>query len=262
MLDLELAQSQLVELGLGSMAELLEAKVSSATTKDLSYLAFLSELLGVEIESKRKRTYEIRLQTAGLPFRKSFSDFDFNFCPSIDKAFISELRSLAFVSSATNLVLLGPPGVGKTHISVALGLEAITGGFSCYFTTLSKIANDLSSSYSPIKMRKYTSPKVLIIDEMGYRPLDRMAANYFFDIISARYETGTVILSSNKGFSEWGDLFSDPVLATAILDRLLHHCHVINIKGNSYRLKDRIKQGLYTNAEVADNIKKGEEVGK
>ena len=109
------------------------------------------------------------------------------------------------------------PHNGKTHISVALGLEAIAGGFSCYFTTLSKIANDLSSSYSPTKMRKYTSPKVLIIDEMGYRPLDRMAANYFFDIISARYETGTVILSSNKGFSEWGDLFSDPILASVLL---------------------------------------------
>ena len=117
MLDIELTQSQLLELGLNHMAELLEAKVSSATTKDLSYLAFLSELLGVEIESKRSRTYEIRLQTAGLPFRKSFADFDFGFCPSIDKGFISELRSLAFISSATNLILLGPTGVGIHYVS-------------------------------------------------------------------------------------------------------------------------------------------------
>lgn len=153
--------------------------------------------------------------------------------------------------------------MGKTHLSVALALEAIAGGFTVYFTTLSKIANELSSSYSPAKMRKYTNPKVLIIDEMGYRPLDRTAANYLFEIISARYETGTVILSSNKDFSEWGEaLFSDPVLITAILDRLLHHAHVINIKGNSYRLKDRTKQGIYNSPSVSEAVKKGENVQK
>ena len=195
-----------------------------------------------------------------MPHKRGLSEFDFDFAQGVDKAAINELASLSFVHSCSNVVLLGPPGVGKTHLSVGLGLRCLEGGNSVYFTTMSSLAQDLEGSTRSRRVRKYFTPKVLIIDEIGYRPLEPRTASVFFDVISARYETGSIICSSNKGFSEWGSLIGDNVLATAILDRLLHHCTVINIKGQSYRLKDRRKQGLATNLEVAGAMKKGDEI--
>ena len=144
-------------------------------------------------------------------------------------------------------------------MAIGLAIEAIKGGHSVYFTTLSRIADDLSYGTAGAKYRKYIKPKVLVIDEVGYRAIDRGAANAFFEVIAARYETGAVILTSNKGFGFWGELFPDVVLATAVLDRLLHHCTVINIKGNSYRLRDRVAQGIYTSPEAAKAHREGQE---
>lgn len=260
MLELEQLRQTLTELGLARSAEILEAKLTVATETNASYIAFGRDLLGHELSARRQRAYDIRLNVAGLPYRKLISGFDFSFCPSIDQSVISDLCSLAFVASASNVVLLGPPGVGKSHLAIGLGLEAIKGGYSTYFTTLSRIADDLSFGASAAKHRKYISPKVLIIDEIGYRAIDHHAANAFFEVIAARYETGSVILTSNKGFGEWGELFPDVIQATAILDRLLHHCSVINIKGDSYRLRDRVQQGIYTSPQAAKAHREGEVV--
>ncbi|MCS3916059.1 DNA replication protein DnaC [Caldanaerobacter subterraneus subsp. tengcongensis MB4] len=154
-----------------------------------------------------------------------------------------------FVHRAENVIFLGPPGVGKTHLVVALAVEALSQGIPVYFITLSKLIEDLKKGYEENrldrKMRNYIRPRLLVVDEVGYLPLDNLGANLFFQLISARYERGSIILTSNKGFGEWGELMGDPVLATAVLDRLLHHAHIINIRGNSYRLKDRLKAGLY-----------------
>ena len=202
MLEMEQLRAMLIELGMARAAEILEAKLTSATEASSSYVAFSTDLLGHELSSRRQRAHEVRMRVAGLPYKKLISDFDFSWCPSIDRQVIDDLCSLAFVASASNVVLLGPPGTGKSHLALGLAIEALKGGYSVYFTTLSRIADDLSYGTSGAKYRKYIKPKVLVIDEVGYRAIDRAAANAFFEVIAARYETGAVILTSNKGFGK------------------------------------------------------------
>jgi DNA replication protein DnaC len=170
---------------------------------------------------------------------------------------VRELHSLRFIHEASNVILLGPPGVGKTHLSVALAEAAIQSGFGAYFMTAHDLVNDLGRAYREgrldRRMRIYLAPKVLIIDEMGYLPLDDLGATIFFQLVSARYERGSIILTSNKSYGDWGSVFGDPIIATAILDRLLHHSTTINIRGESYRLKDRRKAGLFPRPEEDGN---------
>ena len=179
---------------------------------------------------------------------KNFEQFDFSFQPSIDERQIRELRSLRFIHEASNVIFLGPPGVGKTHLSVALADAAIRSGLGAYFITAHDLATDLGRAYREgrldRRMRVYLAPKVLVIDEVGYLPLDDLGTTIFFQLVSARYERSSIILTSNKSYGDWGSIFGDPIIATAILDRLLHHSTTINIRGESYRLKDRRKAGL------------------
>ena len=215
-----------------------------------SYADFLDELLGCEVDARRRRYLRARLQLAHLPFLKTFDQFDFGFQPSIDERQIRELRTLRFIHEASNVILLGPPGVGKTHLSVALAEAAIQAGFGAYFMTAHDLVHDLGRAYREgrldRRMRVYLAPKVLIIDEMGYLPLDDLGATIFFQLVSARYERGSIILTSNKSYGDWGSIFGDTIIATAILDRLLHHSTTINIRGESYRLKDRRRAGSAT----------------
>ncbi len=184
-----------------------------------------------------------------MPFRKTLEQFDFAFQPSVDERLVRQLAQLTFVNEAANIILLGPPGVGKTHLAVALGLEAIHKGYGVYFVTAHNVVEDLKRAYNDgrleRRMRVYLAPKVLIIDEMGYLPYDRVGATLFFQLVSSRYERGSIILTSNKSFGEWGEVFGDSVLAAAILDRLLHHSYILNIRGESYRLREKRRAGVF-----------------
>ena len=181
---------------------------------------------------------------------RRLSDFDLAFQPTIDRRQIRELQTLRFLHDQSNVIFLGPPGVGKTHLSIALVMEALEAGYSAYFVTAHDLVADLGraaqQNQMDARMRVYLSPKLLVIDEMGYLPLDAVGATLFFQLISARYERGSVILTSNKSYGEWDSVLGDAVMATAVLDRLLHHSTTINIRGESYRLKERRKAGLLT----------------
>ena len=176
--------------------------------------------------------------------------FDFSFQPSIDERQVKELANLAFVAEATNILMLRPPGVGKTHLAVALAKKAIERGYGVYFVRAYELMEDLRKARAEHnldrRLRVYLAPKVLVVDEFGIWPYDREAATAFFTLVSARYERGSIILTSNKGFGEWGELLGDTVIASAILDRLLHHSHVLNIRGESYRLREKRHAGLFS----------------
>lgn len=249
-LVLERLHATLTQLGLTEMDTVLEAHLERATQAETTYADFLCALLVAEAEARGARQLQARLRLASLPGTKTLSQFDFGFQPSIDERQVRELASLTFVAEASNVILLGPPGVGKTHLAVALTVEAIRGGYSAYFITAYDLVNDLGRAMREgqlaQRMRVYLRPKVLVVDEVGYLPLDEAGATVFFQLVSARYERGSILLTSNKSYSEWGGIFGEVTLATAILDRLLHHSTTINIRGESYRLKERRRAGLLT----------------
>jgi len=243
-MTLERLRTTLAALSLTAIDARLEALLEGASKKEPAYADFLLEVMSAEAD-------------AHLPYVKTFDQFDFAFQPSIDERQIRELRTLRFVHEASNVILLGPPGVGKTHLAVSLAETAIQSGQAAYFMTAHDLVTDLGRAYREgrldRRLRIYLAPKVLIIDEMGYLPLDEMGATIFFQLVSARYERGSIILTSNKSYGEWGSIFGDPIIATAILDRLLHHSTTVNIRGESYRLKERRKAGLLPSPEPQQN---------
>lgn len=200
-----------------------------------------------------------RTRLAHFPFQRTLEQFDFSFQPSVDERLVRELATLTFVTDGANVIFLGPPGVGKTHLAVALGMKAIEAGFAVYFVRAHHLLEDLRQAQAEHRldrrMRVYLSPKVLIIDEFGVYPYDRTAATALFALVSARYEKGaSIILTSNKAFAEWGEVLGDAVVATAILDRLLHHSHVLNIRGESYRLREKRQAGLFGGVMPAKEV--------
>lgn len=249
----ERVRQGLERLRLLRMGEVLNAVCEEASRESASYIDFLDQLLQAEQTARYQRNVEVKLRLSRLPYRKTMADFDYSFQPSIDKKQVAELLTLRFVEEAENVLLLGPPGVGKTHVAVALAVEAIAKGYTAYFVTMQHLVDYLSEGTEPVaaRMRVLLRPKLLIVDEVGYLPLDRQAANWFFELVSRRYEKGSIVLTSNKSYGDWASLFPEVAIASAILDRLLHHSTTINIRGDSYRLKDKRRAGLVQRAEVA-----------
>jgi len=249
MIALEQARQYLEQLGLAQAAAVLDSRLEAASKREAPYAELLADLLGAEAAARRARYLTTRTRLAHLPFQRTLAQFDFAFQPSVDQRQVRELATMAFVAETANVLLLGPPGVGKTHLAVALGLQAIEQGHGVYFARAHDLMEDLRRAQAEHRLdrrlRVYLAPKVLIIDEFGVWPYDRSAATALFTLISARCERGSVILTSNKGFAEWGEVLGDPVVAAAILDRLLHHSHVLNIRGESYRLREKKRSGFF-----------------
>ena len=241
-LTVERIESNLSRLRLSRIRETLQQVIKAAEEKGKSYLSFLDDLLEEEVAHKEQRRVEIALKISGLPFIKSIDEFDFTFQPKLDRQKVMSLFDLTFIRQQGNIIFLGPPGVGKTHLAVSLALKACQAGISIYFTNMEDLIKKLRKDYEagkPGKGRSYYKSALVIVDEVGYTPVNREECNLFFRFIANRYEKASTIITSNKAFSDWTELFHDPVIVTAILDRLLHHCVVINIRGNSYRLRGK-----------------------
>jgi DNA replication protein DnaC len=210
----------------------------------------LDELLHQEVSARQAISTETRTRLAGFPVRKTLEEFDFEFQPSIDPALVRELATMRFVHNAENVILVGPAGVGKTHLAIALGIEAARSGFSVSFQSagraLGKLRQAMDRGMLERTLRNLCRSKLLILDEIGYLPWDRTLAHLFFRIVENRYERASTIFTSNKAYSEWGEVLGDPVLAAAVLDRVLHHSTTVNIRGESYRLRVRRKAGTPT----------------
>ena len=230
------------------LASQLETVCEQASKRELGFKEFLTEALETEWKGRHLKGVEGRLLQARFPWIKTIEQFDFGFQPSIDRKVIRELAGLGFVERAENVVLLGPPGVGKTHLAIALGVKAIEAGHRVMFLSLETLLTRLTKAKWENRLERqlqlFLYPKVLILDEMGYLPMNREEASLFFRLLCRRYERASIVVTSNKSFVDWGEIFNDQVLATAILDRLLHHSTTINIKGESYRLKEKRKAGM------------------
>lgn len=244
-------------LKLPAIATEWSAVAERCATQDKSFAEFLEQLLQTELDARLLRTREMLLKTAGLPAIKHFDDYDFRFATGAPRKQLQELTSLAFVERQENIVLLGPSGVGKSHLAISLAYTAIMRGIKVRFITAADLMLQLATAKKQGRLDTYLkrsvlSPKLLVIDEIGYLPFGRDEANLFFNVIAKRYEQGSVIVTSNLPFSQWSTAFADDqTLTAALLDRLLHHAHIVQISGNSYRLKGKRTAGVIPAAEVA-----------
>jgi DNA replication protein DnaC len=239
----------LKRLQLTHIRETLPALLSEAAKEEWTYLDFLDRALQREVDSKQGKRVRMGLQIAHFPSVRTLEEFDFSLQPSVDERLIQELATGNFIAHGEAVLMLGPPGVGKTHLAIGLGRKVVERGHTVRFTTatalLSTLAKAESEGILPEKLTEFTKPRLLIIDELGYLPFERRAAHLFFQLVNRRYEKGGLLITTNQRVSEWGTVFGDEVLATAILDRLLHHSHTLMITGESYRLREKRRTGLF-----------------
>lgn len=238
---LERIRTNLVALRMPRALEALDHTMRRLERGEITALEAIDGLLGEEHVTREGRRISVAVKTARLIPIKTLESFDFSFQPSLDRGRILALAQLHFIERAEVVHLLGPPGTGKSHLATALGVEAVRAGKRVYRATLAEIVELLSRAERdgrlPEKLRFFSRNSLLIVDEIGYLPITPGGANLFFQLVNHRYEKGAMILTSNRGFAEWGDVFGDPVVATALLDRLLHHGIVVHIEGASYRLR-------------------------
>lgn len=237
----------LKELKLSGIAKTYDIRNEQAIKEKISYLEFLELLIEDEMSNRKDNSYKKRTIQAKFPSIKTLEEYDFNFQAKLNRQEIYNLATGEYIRKKENIVFVGPPGTGRTHLSISLGVKALQQGYKVLFTSVSEMMETLfeakaDNSYHK-KLKYYLKPDLLILDELGFKKLSENIVDLFYEIISKRYETGSLIITSNKTFDDWGSIFHDKVLATAILDRIVHHCHLILIKGYSYRMKEQ-KQKL------------------
>jgi DNA replication protein DnaC len=237
----ERLRAQLADLKMPGALEALDEILRQLDGGTLAAPAALEALLGAQISLRNNRRLVAAMRSSRLPAIKTLADFDFSFQPSLKREQIDSLHSLGFLERRENVVLLGPPGVGKTHLAISLAIAAAQSGRRVYYGTLADLITSLEEAQQAgrltQRLKTLIFPSLLVVDEIGYLPISRTGAMLFFQLMSRRYETGATILTSNKGFDEWGEVFGDEVMAGALIDRLVHHCHIVNIRGNSYRMR-------------------------
>lgn len=231
-------------LKLDKMKDYYPNYVETATKRNKSLTEALLELTEKEIEYRNERASQIQITVSAFPYKKEIDDFDFDYQPSINKQEILELNNLGFLSRHENILFVGPSGVGKTHLATSIGITAAKKRYSVYFISCHDLITQLNKAHYENKLeariKHFCRYELLIIDEIGYLPVDKQGANLFFQLIAKRYEKHSTIITTNQTFNKWGEVFNDSIIANAILDRLLHHSTVINIKGTSYRIKDKL----------------------
>lgn len=231
----------LADLKMPGALEAVDGILSKADSGSLTAAEAIQDLLGAQIGLRNNRRLQAAMRSSRLPAVKTLEEFDFSFQPSIKREQIDSLAELSFLERKENVVLLGPPGVGKTHLAIGLAIAAAQSGRRVYYGTLSDLVTSLEEARAAGALKRrlavLAAPSLMVVDEIGYLPVSQTGAMLFFQLMSRRYERNSTVMTSNKGFEEWGEVLGDEVMAAALIDRVLHHCHIVNIRGNSYRMR-------------------------
>jgi len=249
----------LADLKMPGALEAVDGVLSKADSGSVTAAEAIQELLGAQISLRNNRRLEAAMRSSRLPAVKTLEEFDFSFQPSIKREQIESLAELSFLERKENVVLLGPPGVGKTHLAISLAIAAAQSGRRVYYGTLADLVSSLEEARAAGALKRrlavLSAPSLMVVDEIGYLPVSQTGAVLFFQLMSRRYEHASTVLTSNKGFEEWGEVLGDEVMAAALIDRILHHCHIVNIRGNSYRMRQHTElwQALHRGSEESSS---------